>query len=129
MKRGSAFPITRLSAIGGKTTALTAVMVWWLIGALISMARNRSSLCLARTDRVNCRKPLPSLIGFCVYILEAAAAQNRQRLLLKRPGELANWLPPLTRSSSILILPMHPLPGALHCSAARCVLYRARLPG
>jgi hypothetical protein len=53
------------------------------------------------------------LIGFCVYILEAAAAQNRQRLLLKLPGEPANWLPPLTRSSSILILPMHPLRGVL----------------
>jgi len=77
------------------------------------MVRSRSSLCLVPTDRVNCRKRLPSLIGFCVYILEVAAAQNRQRLLLKLPGESANWLPPLTRSSSILILPMHPLRGAL----------------
>src|SRR5437762_13758219 len=113
MKRGSAFPITRLSAIGGKTTSLPAVMVWWLIGALISMARNRSSLCLAPTDRVNCRKPLPSLIGFCVCILEAAAAQDRQRLLLKLPGDPANGLPPLIAKFFDPVLLMHPSHGAL----------------
>src|SRR5206468_8064366 len=85
-------------------------MVSWLTGALTLMVRSRSSLCLAPTARVRCRKRLPSLIGFCVYILEAAA-QNRQRLLKLR-GEPANGLPPLMRSSSILILPMHPLRGA-----------------
>jgi len=40
-----------------------------------------------RTVRANCRKQSPSLIGFCVYILESGAAQSRRRLLLKRLGD------------------------------------------
>src|SRR5438094_10479079 len=52
----------------------------------------------APTDRVNCPKPLPSLIGFCVYTSEAAAAHNRQRRLLKLATEPANLLSPVPSS-------------------------------
>src|SRR6266480_7228616 len=95
MKRGSAFPITRSSATAERAVARTAAMAWWLIGALLSMVPNPRRSFPAPTDRVNCPKPLPSLIGFCVCICEPPAAQDRQRLLLKLRGDPANGLPPL----------------------------------
>src|SRR5437667_4735416 len=62
------------------------------------MAHNPRRLFPGLTDRVNYPKPLPSLIGFCVYTSEAAAAHNRQRRLLKLPSEPANLLSPIPSS-------------------------------
>src|SRR5437763_7588667 len=62
------------------------------------MAHNPRRSFPAPTDHVSCRKRLPSLIGCCVCILEAAAAQNRQRRLLKLPGERANLMSPIPSS-------------------------------
>src|SRR6266403_979223 len=85
MKRGSAFRITQLLVIEGKAIRQTAPMASWLTGARIWMAPNPRRLSPDRTAHVNCPKRLPSLIGFCVCILESGARQSRRPLSLRRP--------------------------------------------
>ena len=80
MKRGSAFRITRSSVIAERIIARTALMVSSLTGALIWMARNPKLLFLARTGHANCRKPLPNLTGFCVYICEQGVPREQPSL-------------------------------------------------
>jgi hypothetical protein len=53
------------------------------------MGRNPNALCPVRMDRVNFRKQLLNWTGFYVYIWGLAAAQNRQRLSLKRLSDAA----------------------------------------
>src|SRR4029077_11504745 len=72
----SPFRITRSSAIAGRTIARTVLMVSCLTGVLISMAPNPKWLFPARTGHANCRKPSPSLTGFCVYTFGQAAPQE-----------------------------------------------------
>jgi hypothetical protein len=75
--RSGLCPTTRSSVTAvSRDRSQTVVTASYPTGALISMARNPNALCPGRTDRVNFRKPLPSLTGFCVYILGLGVPRN-----------------------------------------------------